>query len=89
MAQEISGSDFVVTTTYAGPNNSHGAQIVVKCAHNGKRTQRTYPYDYSAYDPHTAAALLFARDALHWPRGTKAERLRHSRSARGFVVGLY
>lgn len=93
MAQEISGSDVTVTTAYVGPgmgrNKAKGAHIVVKCVRNGKRVQRAYSYDYSAYDPHTAAALLFASDVLMWPTRTKAERLRHSRSARGFVVGLY
>lgn len=71
-----------VRTTYAGPDAAgKGSRIIVR----GEKGQRTYPYDYSAYDPHTAAAERYATD-VHGMSGASGERMDSTRSRRGYVV---
>jgi hypothetical protein len=41
----------LITTSYAGPTNSRGARIIVRC--EGKR--RVVPYDHGATFAHVAA----------------------------------
>lgn len=71
-----------VRTMYTGPRGFRGSTITVR----GPEGTRTYPYEHSAYDAHTSAAVRYAGEVLGID--ATATRVRYTRSRRGFVCAL-